>query len=91
MVHKIRLNSTEFDAIKRGRETFEIRKADKRYLIGDTLVYEEFEGMEYTERKIRKRVYEVTTEYEGLKEGYVILSVGNVGTPGKAKKPKKKK
>ena len=26
MVHKIRVNSTEFDAIKRGRETFEIRK-----------------------------------------------------------------
>lgn len=36
--HTLKLNDRYFDAVANGIKTFEIRKNDRRYCIGDTLV-----------------------------------------------------
>ena len=36
--HKLKLNDRYFDAVANGIKTFEIRKDDRRFRVGDTLV-----------------------------------------------------
>ena len=75
MIYRKRVDAEEYKAIKNSKEKFEIRKADKDYRVGDVFIYCEFDNMEFTNREWKRRVTCVTHEKEGLKEGYVILSI----------------
>ena len=77
MIHKIKVNSEMFAKIKDKRRMIEVRStADRKYRIGDTVHYCEVnEYGEPTGKEIRKGVYFVLEEAEGLKEGYAILAL----------------
>lgn len=94
MIHKKRVDTEKYLAIKNNKDTFELRPLDRIYRVGDSIIYQEFEGMEYTGREVRRRVASVVTDREGLKEGYVILSLETkIGRPrrGPGRPPRKKK
>ena len=88
MIHKTTLNAEEYASMVRKRNTFEIRSSERTYRPGDTLVYREFVGLDFTGREFKKRVTHVTAEHEGLKEGYVILSIERVKRTARRKKKK---
>jgi hypothetical protein len=84
--HRLKLNRKYFDAVKNGIKTFEVRKDDRDFMIGDTLyLYETDDYGEYvvTELGIRPTPIEAIVTYilthddfpDGVPEGYVILGI----------------
>lgn len=79
MEHRLKTLPPYFAASKDGTKKFELRKNDRNYQVGDTLVLEEyiddiFNGG-YTGQVMRKRVtymLENCPEF-GLSDGYCIL------------------
>ena len=93
-VHELKIFPKYFEAVQDGSKTFEIRKADRDFKVGDILVLKEFKsrlidctGYEevvieeggYTGRKIAKRIsYILEGGQYGLRKGYSILALGEV-------------
>jgi len=76
--HKLKISHQYFKDVKDGIKTFEIRKNDRVFKVGDILYLGEYdkETEQYTgERLTRKIVY--MTDYE-QKEGYVVLGIERV-------------
>jgi hypothetical protein len=79
--HEIKIWPQWFDAVRIGIKTFEIRKDDRNYNVGDNLVLEEFRpGVgEYTGRKLTKKISYISrgddAEASGIKPGYCVLGI----------------
>ena len=90
--HILKLNERYFDAVANGIKTFEIRKNDRDYKVGDTLVLKEVNDdgkfLTYADHNLGMNLnYEVKVavtyvlthdEFEGIKEGYVALGIRRV-------------
>lgn len=90
--HRLKLNERYFDAVANGIKTFEIRKNDRDYKVGDTLVLREVNDddkfLTYADHNLGMNLnYEVKVavtyvlthdEFEGIKEGYVALGIRRV-------------
>ena len=66
-----------FQAMKSGKKTFELRKNDRDYEVGDTLVLQEYEPIEgcYTGFELKREVTYLLAEIPFVPEGYVCMSV----------------
>ena len=42
-IHKLKIDSKYFDAVLKGFKTFEIRKNDRNYKVGDKLILQEYD------------------------------------------------
>lgn len=75
-VHDVKLGTTFFDDIKTGRKTFELRKNDRGYKEGDTIVLHEYKDGTTTGRTITKKIVYMLEDFTGLEDGYCILGLG---------------
>lgn len=75
-VHDVKLGTTFFDDVKTGRKTFELRKNDRRYKEGDTIVLHEYKDGTTTGRTITKKIVYMLEDFTGLEDGYCILGLG---------------
>ena len=68
------------EVVKR-RKTFEIRKDDADYEVGDILELYEWDGEKKTGHKISREITYILRDAEqyGLQEGYCILAIQPVG------------
>ena len=84
--HELKTDPGAFQAVLDGRKTYEIRKNDRRFSVGDELLLREtrFSGaeialgkpLEYTGRELTVRVsHMLTGPIYGLAEGWSILSI----------------
>ena len=91
--HFLKLNDRFFDAVANGIKTFEIRKNDRDYKVGDTLVLKEVndDGKRLTyadhnlginlDYEIKVAVTYILTHEDfpdGVPEGYVAMSIERV-------------
>ena len=77
MIHELKILPEYFDAVCRREKTFEIRKNDRGYQVGDTLILREWDGEEFTGREVSRYVNYIffgTGSY-GLEEGYCIMNL----------------
>lgn len=75
--HELKIFPKWFMDVALWKKDFEIRKNDREFEVGDILILREWDGKEYTGRKIRrmiKYIYKGTGEY-GLQEGYCVLGL----------------
>ena len=80
--HELKILPEYFDAVLDGRKTFEIRKNDRDFAVGDTLILKEWNEMYRmpTGRQLRCEITyilksnEETKEY-GLMKGFCIMSI----------------
>jgi len=83
-VHELKCWPEFFDAIERGDKTFEVRRDDRGFCVGDTLWLREWlrvarvvdgqaEG-DYTGRDLRRRVTYVLTGF-GVERGFVCMGL----------------
>ncbi|MFT8350066.1 ASCH/PUA domain-containing protein [Clostridium saccharoperbutylacetonicum] len=82
-IHELKILPQYFNVVADGSKTFEIRKNDRDYQVGDKLVLEEWECLErgYTGEEITKKIKYKITSYEfpeGIQEGYCILGLEDI-------------
>ena len=72
--HELKTVQPYFDAVVKGRKTFEIRKDDRGgYRVGDLLILREWDGEDYPGPAIDAEVIYVT-DYE-QQPGYVVMAI----------------
>ena len=73
--HRLKLAKMFFDAVDTGKKSFELRKNDRNYQIGDVLELHEMNDGEETGRITEKQVIYILEGFKGLEEGYCILGL----------------
>ncbi len=77
MTHELKIQPKYFRAILDGKKTFEIRKNDRGYKVGDKVVLKEWKDDKYLGGEIHGVIkYMNGDEFEGLRDGYVVFSIG---------------
>ena len=82
-VHKLKLLPEYFDAVANGIKTFEIRKYDRDYKVGDTLHLCEFDPEKEKPWPYEKRTCVVAVTYilthedfpDGIPEDYCVMGI----------------
>lgn len=77
MVHELKILPKWFEDVARQKKTFEIRKNDRDYNVGDTLILKEWDKGKYTGREIKRTVsyiYYGDGTY-GLSDEYVVMAI----------------
>lgn len=82
MTHELKTLPKYFDAVLEGRKTFDIRKNDRSFAVGDNLRLIEWDST-YRMPTGREQLCEITyilegndeTKQYGLMKGYCILSI----------------
>lgn len=78
--HHLKTWPSYFAAVADGRKTFEARKADRDYRVGDTLVLKEWdpETHQYSGREVRRTItYILTGPGFGVEAGCCILALAS--------------
>lgn len=75
MEHRLKILPEFFQAVSDGRKTFELRKDDRSYSVGDGLILSEWDGKDFTGREFRCSIGYVLKDYDGLSPGYAILGI----------------
>lgn len=73
-VHQIRLAKSYFDDVANGIKTFELRKNDRGYKVGDILEMMEFADGKNTGRTVKVLVTYMLEDYTGIEDGYCIMA-----------------
>lgn len=75
-IHDVKLLTAYFDDVRRGRKKAELRKNDRNYAVGDMLLLREYDGQDYTGRKMLVQITHILQGCGfGLAEGYAVLSI----------------
>lgn len=81
MHHDLKCVTKHFQPLVDGKQKAEVRYADRKYQIGDTVTLHEgdltLEGFEYTGRKITAQISFIS--YFGCQPGYAVLSYSKMG------------
>lgn len=76
MTHELKTWPEYFNRVLDGSKSFEIRRADRPFNVGDTLLLREWKPMarEYTGREVRKLVTYTLTGM-GIESGFIALGI----------------
>lgn len=74
-VHDIKIGKEFFEDVKNNVKTFELRKNDRDYKVGEILELHEYEAGEETGKTCRKLITYMLKEFTGLQDGYCILGL----------------
>lgn len=76
--HSLKCRKEYFERVLNGSKTFEIRRNDRDFQTGDTLILRETIDNAETGRHLKCSVSYVLTSFEGLKKGFAILGILNI-------------
>jgi hypothetical protein len=76
MTHPIKILPEYFTEVLNGNKTFELRKDDRGYNVGDILLLIEFDCGTYTGKQCRRTITYILRDAQqyGLNEGFAILA-----------------
>lgn len=75
-IHELKTEQPHFDAIKLGEKRAEIRRNDRGFEVGDTLVLREYDPQSgYSGRSCRAKVTHILAGFEALVPGHVMMSI----------------
>lgn len=75
MIIEVKCLPKYFKAVRAGLKFWELRYNDRNYCVGDTLYLCEWCDGAYTGRKLVCKITYILKNFEGLKDGWVILSI----------------
>lgn len=73
--HELKILPQYFVPVKEGKKTFEIRKNDRDFKVGDNLVLKEIDknSGEYTGKEVSRRITYITDYAQ--KENYIVMAI----------------
>lgn len=74
-VHEVKIGAEFFEDVVYDRKTFELRKKDRDYRVGDWLLLKEFKAGEETGRECKRYINYILEDYTGLVDGYCIMGI----------------
>lgn len=76
-VHHLKIWSQYFSDVKNGIKPFEVRKKDRDFKVGDTLILDEFDNemQHYTGAWTPKLITYILDDPQFCKDGYVVLGL----------------
>jgi Domain of unknown function (DUF3850) len=79
--HQLKSWPEYFKPISMGMKTFDLRKDDRGYNVGDDIQFEEFNVKtgDYTGAVATRRISYILRDFAGLMPGYCILGITNSG------------
>jgi len=79
MTHELKIKPEYFLEVMNGNKTFELRKNDRDYMVGDTIILKEFDE-DYTGAQVERRISYLLMNCEeyGLMDGFVILGLKEI-------------
>jgi hypothetical protein len=75
MIHELKTLPEYFNAVANETKTFEVRKSDRPFHVGDYLALNEFENGKYTGLCMMVRITYILKDKEYCKSGYWILGI----------------
>ena len=78
IIHDLKIWPEYFEKIKTGLKTFELRKDDRDFRVGDELILREFKDGCYTYNICRRKIIYILRGSPGIKKGYVILGLEKI-------------
>lgn len=81
--HEVKLAAMYYEDVASGKKSFELRKNDRGYKVGDSLKMLEFKDGVQTGRTIDADIIYMLEEYTGITEGYCILGIRVTDCTGK--------
>ncbi len=76
--HRLKTAPMYFEDLLSGIKTFELRKNDRDFKVGDILMLKEFKDGEHTGREIKAEITYMLEDYTGLTEKYCILGIKKI-------------
>lgn len=73
MIHQLKVLPDYYQAIVDRRKTFEIRKNDRDFQVGDLVILKEFNGAEFTKRHTKAQITYICDYAQN--ENYVVFSI----------------
>lgn len=79
--HSLKTWPEYYEEIVHDKKSFEIRRNDRGFAVGDCLFLEEWDPktVRYTGRDAQRRVTYVLDKHEGLVDGFVIMGIERYG------------
>lgn len=75
MIHALKTAPSYFEESAAGIKSFEVRKNDRPYNVGDYAALNEWSGGNYTGRCTLHKIVYILSNPEYCKEGYVVLGL----------------
>lgn len=75
MIHELKILPSFYAPILSGDKTFEIRKNDRDFKVGDTLILKEWDGEGFTGSAVSVQVTYLTDYAQ--RKGYVVMAITN--------------
>lgn len=80
MVHELKTLQPYFDDVINGKKTFDVRKNDRNFKVGDELILREYdrEAKSYSGKSVHMEITYILDDPEYCKNGYVILGIVSI-------------
>jgi len=77
MIHELKILPNYFEEVIAEAKTYEVRFNDRNFQEGDTVILKEWfrTSQRYSGRKLEFKIGFVLSDFEGLKEGWVVFSL----------------
>lgn len=81
MIHELKILPEFFKDVRSGKKTFEIRKCDRPFCVGDLLALNEYDPVHtiYTGRSVLVYVDYILSDADYCKGGYIVMSIKPCG------------
>lgn len=71
--HELKIKPQYFKDVISGLKTFEVRKNNRNFEVGDIITLREFENGKFTGKSINVEIVYILNDEEYCKESYVVL------------------
>lgn len=79
MTHALKTVPPFFKDVVDGKKTFEVRKNDRLFKVGDKLLLQEFHGDKYTGQEWEGHITYILDSSDFCKKGFVIMGISDAG------------
>jgi ParB family chromosome partitioning protein len=76
-VHYLKTLQPFFSEVKNGTKTFELRRNDRDFQVGDEVILQEYDlsNNSFSGQEIRAKITYVLKDWAGLEDGYCVFAI----------------